>query len=209
MKNWQRVMWGKMLWALFLPQEKRDCCQKCESCWSRGPLGRRYNTYSLGRGSSRKGSSTWEKSLEKQMTHPRTHEMMSKKLKKVRGQLTLSRGQYCCNSTVCWGDRSAGVMFLRVSVCFHTTHWDVRKECVWGNKLFLPVTRCLDVFASCRNQSFQAAKEKDQERSKHGHTIDSLSSGAGLIRRRLLHFHLTKNKEQTSQESSKITTSIQ
>lgn len=64
MKNWQRVIWGKMLCALFLPQDRRDCFQKCVSCWSSGPLGRRYNTYSLGRGSSRKGSSTWEKSLE-------------------------------------------------------------------------------------------------------------------------------------------------
>lgn len=66
MKNWQRVMCGKMLCALFLPQETRDCCQKCESCWRSGPLGRRYSTYSLGRGSSRNGSSTWEKSLEPQ-----------------------------------------------------------------------------------------------------------------------------------------------
>lgn len=66
MKNWQRVMWGKMLCALFLPQAWRDCCQKCVSWCSSGPLGRRYNTYSLGKGSSRKGSSTWEKSLHQQ-----------------------------------------------------------------------------------------------------------------------------------------------
>lgn len=63
MKNWQRVMWGKMLWALFLPQVTRLCCQKWESWFCRGPLGRRYSTNSLGRGSSRKGSSTWENSL--------------------------------------------------------------------------------------------------------------------------------------------------
>lgn len=63
MKNWQRVMWGKMLWALFLPQATRLCCQKWESWFWRGPLGRRYSTNSLGRESSRKGSSTWENSL--------------------------------------------------------------------------------------------------------------------------------------------------
>lgn len=57
-------MCGKMLWALFLPQDRRDCFQKFVSCCSSAPLGRRYNTYSLGRGSSRKGSSKWEKSLE-------------------------------------------------------------------------------------------------------------------------------------------------
>lgn len=63
MKNWHRVMWGKMLWALFLPQVTRLCCQKWESWFCRGPLGRRYRTNSLGRGSSRNGSSTWENSL--------------------------------------------------------------------------------------------------------------------------------------------------
>lgn len=41
MKNWHRVMWGKMLWALFLPQVTRLCCQKWESWFCRGPLGRR------------------------------------------------------------------------------------------------------------------------------------------------------------------------
>ncbi len=41
MKNWQRVMWGKMLWALFLPQVTRLCCQKWESWFCSGPLGRR------------------------------------------------------------------------------------------------------------------------------------------------------------------------
>lgn len=40
-KNWQRVMWGKMLWALFFPQICLDCCQKSESFWANGPVGRR------------------------------------------------------------------------------------------------------------------------------------------------------------------------
>ena len=41
MKNWQRVMWGKMLCALFLPQICFDCCQKSESFCAKGPVGRR------------------------------------------------------------------------------------------------------------------------------------------------------------------------
>ena len=41
MKNWQRVMWGKMLCALFLPHICFDCCQKSESFCAKGPVGRR------------------------------------------------------------------------------------------------------------------------------------------------------------------------
>ena len=63
MKNWQSVMWGKMLWALFLPQVTRLCSQKWDSWFWSGPLGRKYSTYSLGSGSSRNGSSTWENNL--------------------------------------------------------------------------------------------------------------------------------------------------
>lgn len=40
-KNWQRVMWGKMLCALFFPQICFDCCQKSESFCAKGPVGRR------------------------------------------------------------------------------------------------------------------------------------------------------------------------
>lgn len=112
-------MWGKMLCALFLPQERRDCCQKCESCWSSGPLGRRYNTYSLGRGSSKNGSSTWEKSLQRQTRRAKV--MSGRKEEEDIQQGAVLLQQHTDTSIQCWGVRLVGVMFTttRVSVCMN------------------------------------------------------------------------------------------
>lgn len=60
-------------------------------------------------------------------------------------------------------------------------HINKCEKSVWGKVLFLPVTSCLDVFASCRNQSFQAAKRKRKgDQSAVTKSIVSLR-GPGLL----------------------------
>lgn len=70
-----------------------------------------------------------------------------------------------------------------------------------------PVAGGLDVLPSCRNQSFQAAerkREREREADQSAFTkINSFLFKAVFIRRRLLSFHTTMNRDQTSPESCK------
>lgn len=163
MKNWQRVMWGKMLWALFFPQVRRDCFQKCVSCWSRGPLGRRYSTYSLGRGSSRKGSSKWENSLRTARNKGRTGRAVTIQQRAVMRSRRDSKHFLWSNDCKCLSPK----YLFSCSVLNRT--W------IDAFVLLSPVASRLNVFASSRNQSFQPATGSRTEEGIKGRSQNQYS----------------------------------